>query len=139
MTRKRAILLSIAAWIAIWVFWLATTRSFHANWTLATIATTAMIVCFAAAAYVNQLLLVPRLWRRRRFATYFASLLLVMFGLTAVALAVIRVFYTVVFGPFPVKPWHVDYGIDFFGMVVHVAAAAFVVWLFGKSIVAKAQ
>ncbi|MGE3640664.1 MAG: hypothetical protein AB7G28_19065 [Pirellulales bacterium] len=122
---------SVVAWIGVWAFWLATTRSFHANWTLATIATTAMVVCFATAAYLNHLVLVPRFWRTRQYTAYVESLLLAMLGLTGVALAVIRLFYTVVFGPFPVKPWYVDYGLDFTGMVVHVAAAAAIVWLFG--------
>jgi hypothetical protein len=126
----QAIRWSVFAWIAVWAFWLSTTRSLHANWTLATIATTAMIVCFAAAAYVNQLLLLPRLWRNGRRVLYCINLLLVMLALTGVALAVIRLFYTVIFGPFPVKPWYVDYAIDFAGMNAHVGAAAIVVWLF---------
>jgi hypothetical protein len=50
VTRLPEIRLSVVVWIGVWGFWLATTRSFRANWTLATIAATAMIVLIAAAA-----------------------------------------------------------------------------------------
>jgi len=127
MTRKQVLRRSVLTWVGVWAFWLFTTRSFHANWTLAAIATTSMVVCFAVAAYVNHLVLVPGLWRSGRRVLYGIALLLVMLGLTGVALAIIRLFYTVIFGPFPVKPWHIDYSIDFAGRVGHVAAAAIVV------------
>ena len=46
-----------------------------------------------------------------------------MSGLTALALAVIRISYLHWFGPYPVNYWYIDYTIDLFGMVVHVVGA----------------
>ena len=50
-----------------------------------------------------------------------------MVGLSGLALAVIRLFYVKILGPFPVKSWYVDDGLDLFGMVVHILAATVVV------------
>lgn len=128
MTRPQAIGWSVIAWAAVWAFWLATTRAFHANWPLAIIATTALIGAYAAAAYVNQLVLVPRFLRRGRLIEYTGWLMFIMLLLSALALGVIRMFYVQILGPFPVKPWYIDYGLDFTGMIVHVSSAALVVW-----------
>lgn len=59
---------------------------------------------------------------------YGIALGFVMLTLTAVTLAINPLFYTVIFGPFPVKPRYVDYATELFGMVSHVAAAALIVW-----------
>ena len=50
--------------------------------------------------------------------------------LTAVGLGIIRLSYLMTFGP-DADPYGVykHYAIDLFGMVVHVGAAALVVWL----------
>jgi len=132
MTRSQAITWSVVAWVAVWAFWLVTTREYHATGPLAAIATTALVVSYAAAAYVNQLVIVPKFLSDRRYGPYIAWLLAVMFAFTGIALAVLRLFYVKILGPFPVRPWYVDYELDLFGMVVHVIAAAVVVWVFGR-------
>jgi len=132
VSRSQAITWSVVAWIAVWAFWLATTRSYHATWPLAVIATTALVSAYAAAAYVNHLVLVPRLLRNGWNLRYASSLIGIMMLFTAAALAVLRLFYVKILGPFPVRPWYEDYAIDLFGMVVHVLAAAAVVSLVGR-------
>jgi hypothetical protein len=131
MTQPRALYSSLLAWVAVWAVWRWATPGFHANWTLATIATTAMVGAFAAISYFNLLVLVPRWWCSRP-AVYWENLFTAIIVMTGVALAIIRFFYKVVFGPYLVKPWYVDFGIDLVLMMVHVAAAAVVAWLYRR-------
>lgn len=61
---------------------------------------------------------------------YVVSLVATMALLTAIALVVIRVSYFITWGT-DADPngAHKHYAIDLFGMVIHVGAAALVVWL----------
>ena len=61
------------------------------------------------------------------------ALLVTMAVFTGVALAVIRVSYSKLEGPDPdPNGLYIHYGIDFFGMVVHLLGAAGVVWAYGR-------
>ena len=120
---------SILAWLAVGVFWFIATRNYHPTRELAAIVTASLITAYAAAAYTNQLVLVPRLWRPGRHAAYAAALLGVMVLLTGAALAVICTSYVRTLGPDPdPNGVYKHFGIDFFGMAIHVLAAAGVVW-----------
>src|SRR5262245_34443769 len=92
---------SLWAWGGVWAFWLAATRRSHPSLTLAVIVTTALVMAYAAAAYVNHLALIPRLWRPGYRGAYVAWLIVVMVTLTASALVVIRVAYLGLMGPDP--------------------------------------
>jgi hypothetical protein len=125
----RLVWLSVLAWIGVWLFWLVTTRGFHPTFTLTVIVTTSLIGVYAAAAYVNHLILIPRFWRTGRLGRYTAWLVVMMVLLTATALSVIRVSYT--------ELWRLDpeqdgvckhFAIDLFGMAVHLSVAAGIVW-----------
>ena len=133
MSRQVAVSFSVLAWIAVAAFWLLVTRSAHPTWTLAFIVTGSLITAYAGAAYVNHLLLIPRLLAARRFAAYWVALLGTMIALTGLALAVIRISYERAFGP-DADPNGVykHFGIDFFGMAVHLLVAAAVVWIFQR-------
>jgi hypothetical protein len=123
----------LVAWLAVGVFWLIATRSFHPTWTLAIVTTGALVASYAAASYVNQLVLVPSYWHTGRYGSYAASLVAIMAFLTAVALAVIRTCYIMALGPDPdPNGLYVHYGIDFAGMVVHLLAAVGVVAMVTK-------
>jgi hypothetical protein len=119
---------SLLAWLAIGAFWLATTHKFHPSLPLAIIVTTALVSAYAAAAYINHLVLIPNLSRARRLAPYWFRLSAVMISLTAAALAVIRFAYARLYGPDP-DPYGVyrHFLIDLFGMAVHLAGAAAIV------------
>jgi hypothetical protein len=120
--------LSLAAWVGVWAFWLAVTNNFHPSLVLAVVVTTSLVVAYAAAAYINHLILVPRLWAVDRRWRYAAWLVGTMAVLTGVALAVIRAAYFVSLGPDP-DPYgmYKHYVIDLFGMAVHLLVAAAVV------------
>jgi hypothetical protein len=133
MRSGRCVWLSVLAWIGVWLFWLVTTRGFHPTFTLAVIVTTSLIGVYAAAAYVNHLILIPRFWRTGRRVRYSAWLVVMMLLLTAAALSVIRMSYA--------QLWRLDpehdgvckhFAIDLFGMAVHLAAAAGIVWAFRR-------
>jgi hypothetical protein len=95
---------------------------------LAVIVTTVLVVAYATAAYVNHLVLVPRIFASKRYGVYALLLGAVMVVLTALALGVIRASYMELEGLDP-DPFGVykHFAIDLFGMVVHVGAATMVV------------
>ena len=134
MTRSQNISWSLIAWLAIGVFWLIVTRRFHPTLALALIVTSSLICAYAGAAYINHLLLLPKYWRDGRRGEYAAALLGTMVVLTSLALTVIRISYFKALGPDPdPNGLYHHFAIDFSGMVVHVAAAASIVWAVRRS------
>jgi hypothetical protein len=125
LTLARAVGWSLVGWLAVGIFWLVVTRGFHPTWELAVITTGSLISAYAAAAYVNHLVLLPRYWSSGRYGGYAAALVIVMAALTAAALAIIRTCYVRTQGPDPdPNGMYVHFGIDFFGMAVHLFVAA---------------
>jgi hypothetical protein len=126
---KRSIVVSLFGWLVAWAFWLSLTHRFHPTFALALIVTTSLIAAFAAASYCNHLILVPRLWELKRPWEYVCWLAATMAIFTAIALAIIRISYFAMFGP-DADPYGVykHFAIDFFGMMLHVAIAALIVW-----------
>jgi hypothetical protein len=110
--------------------WLVLTRSFHPSWAHALVVTTSLVGAYAAAAYLNHGVLLPRLWASGRRWRYGLSLMGTMVLLTGAALAVIRMAYFAWSGP-DADPYGVykHFAIDLFGMAVHLLAAAGVVAL----------
>ena len=51
---------ALMAWVAVWIFWLTTTRTFHPTFGLAVIVTTSLVVAYALAAALNHRVLLPR-------------------------------------------------------------------------------
>jgi hypothetical protein len=78
---------------------------------------------------VNHLILIPRFWRTGHLGRYTAWLVVMMVLLTAAALSVIRMSYAALWGLDPDKDGVCKhFAIDLFGMAVHLAAAAGIVW-----------
>ena len=130
MRRPWLLVVSVLAWFCVWAFWLATTHDFHPTFALALIVTTSLVAAYAAAAYINHLVLVPWLWAVGRRWQHAAWLAATMVLLTAVALAAIRVSYRGLWGP-DTDPngAYKHYAIDLFGMGAHVGAVALIVWV----------
>jgi hypothetical protein len=132
--RIRTILGTLIVWLVVGVFWYLATRSFHSSQRLALTVTASLVAAYAAAVYINHLVLIPRFWRHRRWPAYWGTLLSVMIVLTSVALTVIRVSYIRALGPDPnPNGLYNHFAIDFIGMAVHVFVAAIVVWLWHRS------
>lgn len=123
------LIVSLLAWVGVGIFWFTITRDFHPTRTLAVIVTTSLMVAYALAAYVNHLVLIPRFWVSHQWRRYWCWLIITMVVLTAIALSVIRVSYSTLWGP-DADPYGAvkHFGIDLFGMAVHLALAAVVVW-----------
>ena len=119
------------AWLGLWSFWLWTTHGFHPTFSLAIVVTSALILAYAAAAYLNHLILIPRYWRTGLPGRYVVWLTATMLLLTSAALAVIRLTYHLSMGP-DADPYgaYKHFVIDFIGMAVHLAVAAWVVRVF---------
>lgn len=125
MRRLRCLGISLIAWIGVWAFWLTATSDFHPLRALAVVVTTSLVVAYATAAYINHLILLPRLWAAGRRWEYAAWLVAMMVVLTAAALAVIRVAYAEWWGPDPdPNGVYKHFAIDLFGMAVHLLGAA---------------
>lgn len=126
---KWSIVASLFGWLAASAFWLALTHRFHPTFSLAIIVTTCLVIAFALASYVNHLVLIPRFWALKRRWGYVGWLFVTMAVFTAIALAIIRISYFNLFGP-DADPngLYKHFAIDFFGMMVHVAVAALLVW-----------
>ncbi|QDU19566.1 hypothetical protein [Urbifossiella limnaea] len=129
MTRRAALAWSAVAWVGVWAFWPALTHDHQPTFTLARIVTTALVAVYAAAAFLNHLVLVPRLWAGSCAKHGLAPVGMVC-GLTAAALTVIRVSYLNLHGP-DADPNGAakHFAIDLFGMAIHLLAAAGVVAL----------
>ena len=121
-------------WVGVGLFWYFTTRDFHPTAGLATIVTASLVAAFAVAVDVNHFVLIPRYWRTRRYGAYGATLLGTMAALTALALTVIRRSYFELHGP-DADPngAYKHFAIDLFGVAVHVAGAAGIVWLWRRT------
>ncbi len=133
MTRSQGIRWSLIAWLAVGVFWLIVTRAFHPTWLLAIIVTSSLVCAYAAASYINHLALVPKYFSTGRYGMYAAALFATMVVLTALVLAIIRFSYFEALGPDPdPNGVYIHFAIDLTGMLVHVTAAAFVVWFAGR-------
>jgi hypothetical protein len=130
MAERRGIAWSALAWLAVCLFWFVITRRHHPTLTLAIIATASLVLAYAAAAYGNFLVPMPRYWKTRRYARYVVTLLGTMVVLTALAPGIIRTSYFPTLGPDPdPNGLYVHFAIDFCGMAVHLLVAAGVVWV----------
>ena len=117
-------------WISLWFFWVFVSRHNHPIVLLNCLATALMLTSFAAVIYMNWLVLIPRFWLRQFFFAYWFSLSVTACALTAIVVVLIQKVYDVLWGPDPLRfGFWINYGLDFTGMCVHLAAAALVVWL----------
>jgi len=115
-------------WAGLWCGWVIFSRNNHPTLPLNMIATGILLAAFAAALYFNWLVLVPRLWQRKRYTTYWGALLVIANILTAVTVVAISSVYDLLWGPDPRRfGFWVNYGLDLTGMCVHLAGAAVIV------------
>ena len=120
----------VAVWTFLWCFWSFMSRNNHPTLFIDLIATGLMLACFAAVVYFNWLVLVPRFWYRRQFGLYWLCLAFASCALTAAVVVLIQEVYDMLWGPDLLRfGFWVNYGLDFTGMMVHLALAALVVRL----------
>ncbi len=140
MRWSRKLSWSLAAWLAIGLFWFVVTRKAHPTLALALVTTCSLVIAYALVIYLNFLVFVPKYFRSKRYARHFVSLLGAMAFLTALALGVIRVSYYQAVGPDPdPNGFWVHFMIDFAGMTVHLLAATALVWILSRKGRRKAE
>ncbi len=121
------------AWLALWGSWVFVSRHNHPNLRLNAVASALLVVTFAAAVYANHLLLIPRLWRRRRYAAYGAALLLAMGLLALACTAAIHLAYDLLWGPDPARfGFMTNFTMEFALVAFHVAVVAVGAWSLGR-------
>jgi hypothetical protein len=92
------------------------------------IVTALLLVTYITAVYLNALVLWPRLWKQQKRWEYLLALIPILGGLTLIVLAMIRLTYSETVGPERLGPYWQHFAIDLFGMTVHVAGAAGIMW-----------
>ncbi len=113
------------AWLSLWVFWTAVSCGRHPTLLVGALATGALLGACAAAVYSDRIVLAPRLLASRRFATYWAAVVLVVGAAALAAVAAIGRVYDVLWGPDERRfGFRANFGIDFAAVALHVAAAA---------------
>ncbi len=121
------------AWLALWGFWVFASRHNHPNLRLNAVASTFLVATLAAAVYANHLWLIPRLWRRRRYAAYGAALLLAMGLLALACTAAIHLAYDLLWGPDPARfGFMTNFAMEFALVAFHVAVVAVGAWSLGR-------
>jgi hypothetical protein len=126
----RRIILHLALWSGVFVFWLLVTRQHHPTWMVASLATAVLVSTFALAVYVNSLWLLPEFAGRRLWLRYLLSLLALVAVLDLIAVLSIQLIYD-----WLGVPREGRYGFwfnmvsDGAGIIVHVVAAMGVMWL----------
>jgi hypothetical protein len=129
MSGKR-IALHVAIWLGVFAFWLSATRRYHPTPALAVLATAVLTSASAVAVYVNSLILMARIARRRLWWQYAASLLVTVTVLDLIAVPLIQIFYDWLWGPDPRRfGFWFNLLSDGIIIVVHIAAATVVWWL----------
>ncbi|HUQ34386.1 MAG TPA: hypothetical protein VM095_19855 [Pyrinomonadaceae bacterium] len=127
---SRRIIFHLGLWLGVFAFWLFVTRGHHPSMIVAASATAVLVSAFALAVYVNSLFLQPRFATRRLWLQYLASLLATIVVLDLITVLLIQLLYD-----FAGVPREVRYGFlfnmasDGAGIILHVAAAMFVMWL----------
>lgn len=122
----------ILLWLILLAFWIAFSIDYHPTLVIDVIVTSVLLVAYASAIYLNHLILIPRFFRSHSYLQYFGGLLVSMAALTFLALFAIRATYFSLWDPNQIGDYWQHYALDLFGMIVHVAAAALLLWIISR-------
>ena len=126
----RRVVLHLAIWSGIFVFWLLLTRQHHPTWVVAASATAVLVSAFALAVYINSLYLLPKFAKRRLWLQYLLSLLALILVLDLFAVMLIQFIYDWLWGA-DEKRYSFWFNMmsDGAGIIVHVLAAMALMWV----------
>jgi hypothetical protein len=119
----------ILIWLLLYALGIVVSIGYHPTLLINVIVTALFLCAYASGVYLNHLILIPRLFRSRNYLGYFSSLIGVMAVLTFIVLFAIRATYFSLWDPNLIGDYWWNYGIDLFGMIVHVSGAALLVWI----------
>jgi hypothetical protein len=125
----RRLVLHVAVWSGVFVFWLLVTRQHHPNLTIAASATAVLVSSFALAVYANSLFLLPMFAQRRLWLRYVISLLATIAVLDLGAVLLIQFIYDRLWGADPLRyGFWFNMASDGCGIAVHLVAAMVIMW-----------
>jgi hypothetical protein len=128
----RRIILHLAVWAGVLIFWLFITRAHHPTLIVAAAATMVLVSAFAVAVYANALWLVPKFAVRRVRLRYAAYLLAVIGLLDLMTVLSIQLVYDLLRVPREGRyGFWLNMASDGAGIAIHVAASMFVIWIAG--------
>ncbi len=117
----------VIVWLLLYCFWVWVSMGFHPTFEIDLIVTALLTIFYAAAIYINELLVLPRLAPQRVTTSSIAAQLIVQVVLTFAVLGLIRLTYWQLgYGEYLGDYWE-HYCIDLLGMTVHVIAARILV------------
>lgn len=117
----------LAAWAALYGFWLVVTRDNQPSWPVAVVATAVLVAAAAAAVYADWYALRPRLAARRRWAAYALGLAAVVVALTVPTVVAIQLVYDAMGVPKEGRfGFWTNVGYEAAWLAVHLAGAAVV-------------
>jgi uncharacterized membrane protein len=126
----RRIILHLALWSGVFVFWLLMTRQHHPTWMVALLATAVLVSTFALAVYVNSLWLLPEFAGRGLWLRYLLSLVALIAVLDLIAVLSIQLIYDWLGVPREGRyGFWFNMASDGAGILVHVVAAMGLMWL----------
>lgn len=130
MTSSRRLMMHVAVWLCVFMFWLLATRRFHPTLSIAVLATAVLVSASAWAVYVNRLFLLPRFARARLWWQYAASLLATVIILDLIAVLLIQIIYDRLWRPDPLRfGFWLNVASDGFIIVLHLTIAMGFVWI----------
>ena len=126
----RRIILHLALWSGVFLFWLLVTRQHHPTWIVAAAATAVLVSAFALAVYVNSLILWAKFAKRRRWLRYLLALLALVAAIDLVTVLLIQLVYDWL-GVTRAGRYGFWFNMasDGAGIIVHVVAAMGVMWI----------
>lgn len=117
----------LAAWAALYGFWLVVTRGNQPSWPVAAVATAILVGAAAAAVYADWSVLWPRFAARGRWGAYALGLLGVVVALSFPTVVLIQVVYDAMGVPNEGRfGFWTNVGYEVAWLVVHLAGAAVV-------------
>ena|SRR5579864_8466452 len=119
----------IILWSTALGFWVTFSIRYHPTLRIDVFVTLILLSSYAAMIYFNYLQLIPKLFHKEKYFSYWSALIFSMMILTLTALFVIRLIYTILWNPEELGEFWQHYGIDLFGMAIHSFFAMVVVWI----------
>ena len=129
---QNRIALHVAAWVALFAFWLFVTRGYHPTPLIGALATTLLVAAFAGAVYTNSYLLLPRFAGRGLWVRYSLWLIALVAVLDVAVVLAIRGVYDLLWGPDPRRfGFWSNFATDGVGILAHIIGGLVVLNVLG--------
>jgi hypothetical protein len=126
----RRVILHVAIWLGVFIFFLLATRQYHPTLAIAVSATMVLVTVSALAVYLNSLFLLPGFARRRSRGQYTVLLLTTVIVLDLIAVLTIQAIYDLLWRPDPMRfGFWFNVMSDGFIILAHLLIATAIMWI----------